>query len=157
VRGAGAFIALMGGAGLALCACSKPPAAARGLSADALDAAIGPTIGDPTTCVLLADPASGKIVYRYGQMFNCERPLPACDRQGTLTGKTALARAVTPGGRTASCPSTSDGSRSVGWAEGRTQDTRRDLIFSAVMEGQRALPGQEMAARLADAFQQAGV
>ena len=37
------------------------------------------------------------------------------------------------------------------------QSTKRDLIYSAVMEGQRALPGEEMTARLQGAFQQAGV
>jgi hypothetical protein len=157
-RRAAALMALAGlAAGLGPGACSKPPAVARGLSSDALDAAIGPAIGDPTTCVILADPASGRIVYRYGQLFNCERPLPACDRPGTLTANTALRLARSAGGRDASCASTADGSRSVGWAEGRTKDTQRDLLYSAVMEGQRALPGHEMAARLADAFQQAGV
>jgi hypothetical protein len=45
----------------------------------------------------------------------------------------------------------------VGWAEGRTQGTSRNLLYSAVMEGQRALPGEEMTARLQGAFQQAGV
>lgn len=140
-----------------LAACSRPPAVAKGLSSDALDAAIGPAIGDPSTCVLLADPASGRIVYTYGQLFNCVRPLAACDRPGTLTANTALAFAREPNGRDASCPSSPDGSRTVGWAEGRTQGTRRNLLYSAVMEGQRALPGEEMTARLQGAFQQAGV
>ena len=138
-----------------LASCSKPPAVARGLPSDALDAAIGPAIGDPTTCVLLADPASGKIVYRYGEQFNCERPLPACDRPGTLTGRTALALAAS--GRRTSCASNPKATRMVGWAEGRTRGAKRDLLYSAVMEGDRALPGQEMAARLTGAFQQAGL
>jgi hypothetical protein len=45
----------------------------------------------------------------------------------------------------------------VGWAEGRVKSARHDFIYSAVMEGQRALPGHEMAARLDDAFANAGL
>ncbi len=51
-----------------------------------LDALIGDYIGDPTTCVLIADRASGKVLYKYGANFNCVRALPACDRPGTLVG-----------------------------------------------------------------------
>ncbi len=132
--------------------CGRSPGA--DLPADALDQAIGRAIGDPTTCVLIAD-ASGKTLYRYGQDFNCERGLPACDRPGFASAKAALAAA--PAGRTASCASNANGSRSVGWAAGRIESGKRDLIYSAVMEGDRALPGQEMSARLAQAFQNAGL
>jgi len=141
---------------LCFAACSRPHAG-RGLPSDALDAAIGPAIGDPTTCVLLADPTSGKVVYRYGEQFNCERALPACDRAGTLSARTALAFAATPGGREASCPSSADGSRTVGWAQGRSKSRMGALLYSAVMEGDRALPGHEIAARLAGAFGRAGL
>jgi len=138
---------------LALAACSKP--AADRLPSDALDQAIGVAIGDPATCVILADRATGKIRYRYGERFNCERPLAACDRPGTLNATIALPLAAT--GRHASCASTPDGSRSVGWAEGRVGGARRDLVYSAVMEGQRALPGEEIEGRLADVFKRAGL
>jgi hypothetical protein len=57
----------------------------------------------------------------------------------------------------ASCPSVPDGSRQVGWAEGRVQSAKRGLVYSAVMEGERALPGHEINARLFDAFQRAGL
>ncbi|HEY5107603.1 MAG TPA: hypothetical protein VII73_12665 [Caulobacteraceae bacterium] len=135
--------------------CAKPPGG--GIPHDALDSAIGAAIGDPSTCVILAERVGGKRVYQYGEDFNCTRPLAACDRPGTLTGKGALALADTPEGREASCPSNPAATRSVGWAEGRVVSTRRDLVFSAVMEGDRALPGREIAARLADAFSQAGL
>jgi hypothetical protein len=127
------------------------------LPTDALDHAIGEAIGDPDTCLLLADRASGKVVYRYGAPFNCIRGLPACDRPGYISAKQAVALAGTPGGRKASCPSNADGSRMVGWAEGKVVSQTRDLVYSAMMEGQTALPGHEMNARLYDAFQKAGL
>jgi len=130
---------------------------ARGLPSGALDQAIGRAIGDPSTCLLLADRATGKVLYRYGESFNCVRGVPACDRPGYLSATQALALATTPGGRGASCPSVADGSRSVGWAEGVASGRRSDLVYSAVMEGQTALPGREMAARLDDAFRKAGL
>jgi hypothetical protein len=132
---------------LAACAPSGPK-----LPASALDDAIGDVIGDPATCVVLTAPGSTKVLYRYGQPFNCSRGLPACDRPGYISAMGALAFASVPGGRHASCPSSADGSRTVGWSEGRVTGASRPLVYSAVMEGQTALPGQEIAARLADAF-----
>jgi hypothetical protein len=132
-------------------ACSRPPTSG-GLPSDALDHAIADRIGDPDTCVLLAERATGKVVYRYGQQFNCVRGLPACDRAGYLTATNALQLAMTPGGRGASCPSSAYGARMVGWAEGRVPSQTRDLVYSAVMEGETALPGHEMAERLNNVF-----
>ncbi len=148
-------VALMLVTTINLAACARTPSA--GLPADALDQAIGRSIGDPTTCVIIADGASRKTLYRYGQDFNCERGLPACDRPGALSAKDALAFAASGGGRTASCASNADGSRSVGWAAGKIDSSKRNLIYSAVMEGDRALPGEEMSARLSQAFQNAGL
>jgi hypothetical protein len=142
------FIALV----LAACAPSGPK-----LPSDALDQAIAASIGDPTTCVIVADRTSGRSVYSYNGGFNCTRGLPACDRPGFLSAKQSLAFAALPHGRDASCNSNADGSRTVGWAEGRVKSARHDFIYSAVMEGQRALPGHEMAARLDDAFANAGL
>ncbi|HEY2482618.1 MAG TPA: hypothetical protein VGI30_10540 [Caulobacteraceae bacterium] len=141
-------------AALALVACG--PGEPK-LPKDALDQAIGATIGDPTTCVLIVDRATGKTVYSYNAGFNCQRGLPACDRPGFLSAKQALALAAAPGGRDASCNSVPDGSRTVGWAEGRVKSAKHDFIYSAVMEGQRALPGHEMAARLDDDFANVGL
>jgi hypothetical protein len=140
---------------LAMSACT--PKSAQGLEATQLDNQIAATIGDPSTCLLLADAASGRVVYRYGPDFNCTRTLPACDFSGVMNAKGALQYATRPGGRMASCASVPDGSRMVGWAEGRVQSTKRDLVYSAVMEGDRALPGHEINARLYDAFQKAGL
>ena len=140
---------------LILGACAKP--AGNTLLSDALDSAIGPAIGDPSTCVILAERVGGKAVYQYGQDSNCTRALPACDRPGTLSAKSALALADTADGRRASCPSDAAATRSVGWAQGRVAAAKRDLVFSAVMEGERALPGREMSSRLADAFSKAGL
>jgi hypothetical protein len=139
---------------LALSACGpRAPA----LPKDALDQSIAATIGDPTTCVLIVDRTSGKTVYSYNGGFNCQRGLPACDRPGFMSATQALTLAASPGGRKASCDSIADGSRTVGWAAGRIASSKHDFIYSAVMEGQRALPGQEMASRLDDDFSNAGL
>jgi hypothetical protein len=134
----------------ALAACT--PTADQGLHATQLDNQVAAAIGDPATCLLLADGKTGQVVYRYGEDFSCSRTLPACDAPGVTNAKTALQFAAKPGGRMASCASVADGSRQVGWAEGRG-----NLTYSAVMEGERALPGHEINARLFDAFQKAGL
>lgn len=127
------------------------------LPSDALTQAIGTSIGDPSTCVLIAERATGKTVYSYNDGFDCVRGLPACDRPGYLNARQALAYAALPGGRMASCNSVPDGSRTVGWAEGKVPSQKHDFIYSAVMEGERALPGHEMAARLEEAFSNVGI
>jgi hypothetical protein len=149
VPGAAVPVLLMA---LVLGACAR---SGGGLPVDALHDAIAASVGDPTTCVLLADRASGKVIYRYGETFNCVRGLPACDRPGALTATQALTLASA--GRQVSCPSNPDGSRMVGWAEGRAVSRGRDLVYSAMMEGDRALPGHEIAARLDAAFRKAGL
>ena len=140
---------------LALGACT--PKSGQGLPHSQLDNLVGAAIGDPATCLLVADAKTGVVVYRYGDEFNCVRPLPACDSQGVMNARAALKFATRPGGRMQSCPSVADGSRWVGWAEGPVPSKTRDLIYSAVMEGQHALPGHEINARLYDAFTKAGL
>jgi hypothetical protein len=148
-----------------LAACSQPAGKSGGSLAEgqgrlpsaALDQGIGAGIGDPTTCVLIADKATRKVLYQYGEIFNCVRGLPACDRPGALSARQALAFASLPNGREKSCDSVQDGSRTVGWAEGPVGPKSPNLVYSAVMEGQKALPGHEMADRLSDAFQNAGL
>jgi hypothetical protein len=148
-------------AGAALCACNplapSGGAGSGGLPSAQLDSQIAAAVGDPSTCVLVADAATGKELYRYGEHFNCDRELPACDAATPMNAHEALKLAGAPGGRMASCNTLPDGSRTVGWAEGKVQSTTRNLIYSAVMEGQRALPGHEINARLYDAFQKAGL
>jgi hypothetical protein len=139
---------------LALAACGpREPK----LPQNALDQAIGQAIGDPNTCVLIVDRKTNKTIYSYNEGFNCVRGLPACDRPGFLSAKQAVAFAALPDGRRASCNSVPDGSRTVGWAEGPVPSKKGDLVYSAVMEGQQALPGHEMSARLYDAFTSAGL
>ena len=150
-----ALAAVAGLIAVPLVACA--PKSAQGLSDNLLDNQIAAAIGDPSTCVLLADAKTNQVVYRYGADFNCKRTLPACNFSGAMNARAALQYATRPGGRMASCPSVPDGSRQVGWAAGRVQSAKRDLVFSAVMEGERALPGHEMNARLYDAFTAAGV
>jgi hypothetical protein len=131
------------------------PKSGQGLHTNQLDNRIAAAVGDPSTCVLLADGKTGQVVYRYGDDFNCTRLLPACDSSAVMNAHAALKFAAQPGGRMQSCNSVADGSRTVGWAEGKVASTKRNLIYSAVMEGQRALPGHEINARLYDAFQKA--
>ena len=138
---------------LAACNAPKEPT----LKSDVLTAQIETSIGDPNTCVLIVDRATGRTVYSYNDGFDCVRGLPACDRPGFLSARQALALANTPDGRETSCNSVPDGSRTVGWAEGRVPSTKHDFIYSAVMEGDRALPGHEMAARLEENFTNAGL
>ena len=143
---------------IALCAALVVTACAPkggGLPTATLDAAIGSSIGDPTTCVLIADRPTGKVLYTYGANFNCVRALPACDRPGTLSAGQALGLAAA--GRGASCASNPDATRSVGWAEGVITGSTPPMIYSAVMEGQTALPGIEMNARLAQVFSNTGL
>lgn len=123
-----------------------------------LDTQVGRAVGDLSTCVILAERKSGKTLYTYGDAPNCARALPACDRPGTLTAKQAVPLADSLEGRRASCDTRPDGSRSVGWAQGRVSSAAgRDLTYTAVMEGARALPGMEMENRLKQAFKNAGL
>ena len=61
-------------AALVLAACG--PRSGQGLRTNQLDTQIAAAIGDPSTCVLLADARTGQVVYRYGDDFNCVRALP---------------------------------------------------------------------------------
>jgi len=143
---------------LALGACS--PGAPKGVDKETLDAAVSRAIGDPATCLLIAEQGSGKLVYRYNSRIACDRSLPACAAPGA--GKpqqtiNQLLKATLKDGqdRTLSCSSTVDASRGVGWASGPIPG--KGLIYAAMMEGDRAFPGRMMADRLARAFKDAGL
>ena len=62
-------------AALTLAACS--PGAPKGVDKDTLDAAISRAIGDPASCLLIAEQASGKLVYRYNSHTACARAWPS--------------------------------------------------------------------------------
>lgn len=142
--------------GLTLAACS--PGAPKGVDKDTLDAAISQAIGDPASCLLIAEQASGKLVYRYNTHSACARGLPACDGSSTATMTIdQLLKATEKDGQahTLSCSSTADASRGVGWAAGPIPG--KGLVYAAMMEGDRAFPGRMMADRLSSAFKAAGL
>ncbi|MDB5425693.1 MAG: hypothetical protein JWQ29_3109, partial [Phenylobacterium sp.] len=56
-------------AALTLSACS--PGAPKGVDKAKLDEAISRAIGDPATCLMIADQATGKLVYRYNNHTAC--------------------------------------------------------------------------------------
>lgn len=141
-------------AALSLAACS--PTAPPGVDRDALDAAVSKAVGDPNTCVLIARAGSGRTLYRYNSATACAREFAACDGPGlrkldTLLATTAKDRQP----RQLSCNTEADASRGVGWAAGPIAGT--DLVYAAMMEGDRAFPGRMMADRLDGAFRKAKV
>jgi hypothetical protein len=147
-------LALAAAAALVMTACS--PTAPPGVDRDELDAAVSRAIGDPNTCVLIAKAGSSRALYRYNTATACAREFPACDGAGTrklkdLLEATAKDRRV----RTLSCNTQADASRGVGWASGPIAGT--DLVYAAMMEGDRAFPGRMMADRLETAFRRAKV
>jgi hypothetical protein len=142
---------------LALGACS--PGAPKGVDKETLDAAVSRAIGDPASCLLIAEQGSGKLVYRYNTHIACDRALPACAGPGANRQQTInqLLKATLKDGqpRTLSCSSTNDASRGVGWSSGPIPG--KGLVYAAMMEGDRAFPGRMMAERLATAFKNAGL
>ncbi|WP_411287199.1 hypothetical protein [Phenylobacterium sp.] len=140
--------------GLALSACSQE--APKGVDKAVLDEAVSRAVGDPNSCVLIAEQGSGKVVYRYNTHSACGRALAACDAPGTRTAQDLVEMTARDGqARHLSCNTTSDASRGVGWASGVIPG--RGLAYAAVMEGDRAFPGRMMADRLAGAFEKAGL
>jgi beta-lactamase class D len=60
-------------------------------------------------------------------------------------------------GKAASCPTSADGSRGVGWWIGALQTPSRDLVFAASVEAADAPPGAELRQRIKDIFADAGL
>jgi len=149
-----AFAATAAAALLLLTACS--PGAPPGVNRDELDAAVSRAIGDPNSCLLIAKKGSGQVLYRYNSATACDREFPACDRpEKTKVGRLLDATARDGQSRQLSCNTTADASRGVGWASGPIAGT--DLVYAAVMEGDRSFPGRMMAERLDRAFRRAKV
>lgn len=139
-------------AAFVLSACT--PNAPEGVDKAVLDEAVGKAIGDPGTCVLIAE--RGRTVYRFGSNVVCGRKLPACGGGLAQTPGDLLDAVVarkTP--MTASCPSNADGSRLVAWASGPIEG--RDMVYAAVMEGDQVPPGVVIADKLDTAFRAAGL
>ena len=140
-------------AALALAACS--PGAPEGTDKATLDDAVSRAIGDPNSCVLIADRA-GKVIYRYNTATTCDRELPSCEAGGVRKLKDLLDQTVHDGRpRRLSCNTAADGSRGVSWASDEIPG--RPLIYAAVMEGNRVFPGLMMADRLSRAWTRAGL
>lgn len=146
---------LIGAAALvALAACS--PTAPKGVQKAKLDEAVSEAIGDPASCLMIADRATGKVVYRYNTATVCARQLPACDAAGVRDVKGLLDATVKEGlPHTTSCATTADHSRGVSWASGMLP--KKGLAYAAVMEGTRTFPGRMMAERLEPRFQDLGL
>ena len=139
---------------LTLAACS--PTAPPGVHRDQLDAAVSRAVGDPNSCVLIAKAGSGRTLYRYNTATACAREFPACDGPGARKLSSLLeATAKDRQARQLSCNTQADASRGVGWAAGPIAGT--DLVYAAMMEGERAFPGRMMADRLEGAFRKTKV
>ena len=117
---------------LVLGACS--PSAPKGVDKETLDAAVSRAIGDPATCLLIAEQGSGKLVYRYNTHTACARTLPSCT--GGQQSLDQLLKATLKDGqaRTLSCNSNVDASRGVGWASGPIPG--KGLVYACRASGQ---------------------
>lgn len=152
---AGVGLALAGLTALVSAGCS--PGAPEGVEKATLDAEVSDAIGDPTSCVLIAEKDTGDVVYRYNTNTVCARSLPSCQGETAWTVGELLELTRQDGQvRMLSCYTAADRSRSVGWASGPVA-ARPSLAYAAVMEGDRAFPGRMIADRLANAFEDAGL
>ncbi len=139
---------------LGLSACD--PGAPRGVDKATLDEAVSRAIGDPNTCVLIAEQAGGKLVYRYNNHTACGQRWPACETAERRNAGDLLDATLKDGrARRLSCNTQADASRGVGWASGPIPG--KGLVYAAVMEGDRGFPGRVMADRLERAFKDAGL
>ena len=139
----------------ALTACG--PQAPKGISHDALEAAINGAIGDPNSCVLIGEARSGRVVYQFGSHVTCGKAWPSCGAGPARTTGDLLKVVIKDRAAVqASCSSNSDGSRGVGWAAGMV-DGHPDLAYAAAMEGKSTPPGVIIADKLKNAFKAAGL
>ena len=68
------LIALVLILGLAACGPKLP----SGVERDRLAQAVGERVGDPGTCVVLAEAGSGKVLWESAKSYVCLRNLPSC-------------------------------------------------------------------------------
>lgn len=142
-----------------LAACTPP--APKGIDRQTLVDAVGSAIGDPGTCVLLVERGSGKLAWRYGMAPVCNFQRPSCVAGGGTLSANDLAKAAAKGDvRQISCAN-ANAPGSVAWASGpvpaKDKAAHGDLVYAAVMDGERALPGVEIARRLESALARAGL
>jgi len=130
---------------LAGCSGSLPD----GVDKDALMENVGRLVGDSGTCVVLAEAGTGKVLWRSARMTVCTVNREACVRPGSTT-VLDVAEAAAKG-----APALTTGCGGVSWAAGPTP--REGVVYAAVMYGERALPGMEIARRLDEAFEASGL
>jgi hypothetical protein len=147
------LILAAGLAATALAGCG--PKLPKGVDPDRLNEAVSDAIGDPSTCMLIGRAGSGEVVWRYNTHTTCARSLPACERPGAQTVDDLLKATAKDGAAHAASCANPQTARGVGWASGKVAG--RDLVYAAVMEGPRALPGRIMAEKIAGALKDAGL
>lgn len=141
---------------LALVAACSPPLPS-GVDPDALKAAVGDAVGDPNTCVLIAEAGTGRGVWRYGTSRACGLAWPACSGAEVRTVEQLMKTTGREGAEIwASCPSNADQSRTVAWAAGPVPG-RQELVFTAVMEGAKTPPGIVLGDKLRGALERGGL
>ena len=129
----------------ALSGCS--PKLPEGVDAERLTEAVGSVIGDPATCVIVAEQGTGKVLWRSSRRQVCSQEREACTRPGRTTPEALVQEAAKGATLMTGC-------ESVSWAAGATP--RPGVVYAAVMYGARALPGREIARRLDSAFEASG-
>jgi len=135
---------------LGLCAVlgACAPKLPEGVDDYALQEAVAASIGDASTCVVLLDKETGRKVWSHGALTACAAEWAACTRPGTQAVED-LAREAVKGAVVMT------GCESVSWAAGPVGES--SLVYGAVMRGERALPGREIARRLEGVFKRAGL
>ncbi|MDP3659640.1 hypothetical protein [Phenylobacterium sp.] len=149
---AAAFIAAVCALALAACGSDLPP----DVDQTALTDAISGAVGDPSTCLLVAEAASGRVIYRYNTHMVCARQLAACDAPDSRrVGDLLKAVAADGRSRASTCDNPKDAARTIAWSAGPV--TGRKLVYAAVMDGERTFPSRIMTERIDAALRNAGL
>ncbi|MCA6243672.1 MAG: hypothetical protein IM666_07875 [Phenylobacterium sp.] len=144
-------------AALAVLAAACSPPLPSGVDSNRLQNAVGDAVGDPNTCVLIAEAGTGRNVWRYGSSRSCGTAWPACSGTEVRTVEQLMKTAGREGAEIwASCPSNADRSRTVAWAAGPVPG-RPGLVFTAVMEGAKTPPGIVLGDKLRGALERGGL
>ncbi|MCA3735600.1 MAG: hypothetical protein INE97_09715 [Phenylobacterium sp.] len=144
-------------AALAVLAAACSPSLPSGVDSNRLQNAVGDAVGDPNTCVLIAEAGTGRNVWRYGSSRSCGTAWPACSGTEVRTVEQLMKTAGREGAEIwASCPSNTDRSRTVAWAAGPVPG-RPGLVFTAVMEGAKTPPGIVLGDKLRGALERGGL
>lgn len=144
---------------LLLTACSQP--APGGVDVDVLNNAVASAVGDPATCVILAEKDTGKVVYRLGEPRICRREFSDCRNPPSLLSADKLIQLAVKGDERAESCDIQNGEDHVAWASGPVAASpgakHGPLVYAVNMEGVNALPGREIKARLEPALARAGL